>query len=88
MSEVRLSFPIAPLFLGSCAALVGQRPGIKLGICGDPKSIHFCQRLGFDYVSCSPHRLHLRSEIRARKAAVLEECRRRRSEEPAIRRQA
>ncbi|HEX6358761.1 putative PEP-binding protein [Actinophytocola sp.] len=34
------------------------RPGIKLGICGEhggnPASIAFCDRLGLDYVSCSP----------------------------------
>jgi pyruvate,orthophosphate dikinase len=37
------------------------RPNLKVGICGehggDPKSIHFCARLGFDYVSCSPFRV-------------------------------
>jgi pyruvate,orthophosphate dikinase len=37
------------------------RPGIKLGICGehggDPASIAFCNRVGLDYVSCSPFRV-------------------------------
>lgn len=37
------------------------RPQIKLGICGehggDPSSIAFCERLGLDYVSCSPSRI-------------------------------
>jgi pyruvate,orthophosphate dikinase len=37
------------------------RPGIKLGICGehggDPASIHFCEEVGLDYVSCSPFRV-------------------------------
>ena len=37
------------------------RPDIKLGICGehggDPDSINFCQKLGLDYVSCSPYRV-------------------------------
>jgi len=37
------------------------RPGIKLGICGehggDPASIHFCEEIGLDYVSCSPYRV-------------------------------
>ncbi len=37
------------------------RPDIKLGICGehggDPSSIDFCQRVGLDYVSCSPVRV-------------------------------
>src|SRR4029077_6961798 len=38
-----------------------QRPGLKLGICGehggDPASIEFCERTGLDYVSCSPFRV-------------------------------
>ncbi len=37
------------------------RPNIKLGICGehggDPASIHFCDKVGLDYVSCSPFRV-------------------------------
>jgi pyruvate, orthophosphate dikinase len=37
------------------------RPGLKVGICGehggDPASIHFCQAVGLDYVSCSPYRI-------------------------------
>ncbi|WP_088347944.1 MULTISPECIES: pyruvate, phosphate dikinase [Rhodomicrobium] len=37
------------------------RPNIKLGICGehggDPASIDFCERVGLDYVSCSPYRV-------------------------------
>jgi pyruvate,orthophosphate dikinase len=36
------------------------RPDIELGICGehggDPESIHKCERIGLDYVSCSPFR--------------------------------
>lgn len=38
-----------------------SRPDIKLGICGehggDPDSIQFCQKMGLDYVSCSPFRV-------------------------------
>ena len=38
-----------------------QNKSIKLGICGehggDPKSIHFCSRVGLNYVSCSPYRV-------------------------------
>ena len=38
-----------------------QNNKIKLGICGehggDPKSIHFCTKVGLDYVSCSPYRV-------------------------------
>ncbi len=37
------------------------RKDIKLGICGehggDPESIQFCQKMGLDYVSCSPYRV-------------------------------
>ncbi|MBF0325040.1 MAG: pyruvate, phosphate dikinase [Alphaproteobacteria bacterium] len=37
------------------------RPGLKLGICGehggDPSSVGFCQKVGLDYVSCSPYRV-------------------------------
>jgi pyruvate,orthophosphate dikinase len=38
-----------------------RRPGLKLGICGehggDPDSVHFFERVGLDYVSCSPFRV-------------------------------
>ena len=38
-----------------------QNKKIKLGICGehggDPKSIHFCSKIGLNYVSCSPYRV-------------------------------
>jgi pyruvate,orthophosphate dikinase len=37
------------------------RPDIELGICGehggDPASIHKCEAMGLDYVSCSPFRV-------------------------------
>jgi pyruvate,orthophosphate dikinase len=37
------------------------RPKLKCGICGehggDPASVHFCARVGLDYVSCSPYRV-------------------------------
>jgi pyruvate,orthophosphate dikinase len=37
------------------------RPDIKLGICGehggDPRSIHFFESVGLDYISCSPYRV-------------------------------
>ncbi len=51
------------------------RPGIKLGICGehggDPDSIHFCHRLGLDYVSCSPYRVAV-ARLAAAQAALQE----------------
>jgi pyruvate,orthophosphate dikinase len=38
-----------------------RRPGLKLGVCGehggDPDSVHFFERVGLDYVSCSPFRV-------------------------------
>ena len=37
------------------------RPDIELGVCGehggDPESIHFFEKVGLDYVSCSPFRV-------------------------------
>ncbi len=37
------------------------RPDLKLGICGehggDPDSVALCERMGLDYVSCSPYRV-------------------------------
>jgi pyruvate, orthophosphate dikinase len=37
------------------------RPNLKVGVCGehggDPRSIHFFDRVGLDYVSCSPFRV-------------------------------
>jgi pyruvate,orthophosphate dikinase len=37
------------------------KAGLKLGICGehggDPRSVIFCDRIGLDYVSCSPYRV-------------------------------
>ncbi len=45
------------------AAIKGKKQNkkIKLGICGehggDPKSIHFCSKIGLNYVSCSPYRV-------------------------------
>ena len=39
------------------------RPDLVLSICGEhggnPESIEFCRRAGFDYVSCSPYRVPL-----------------------------
>ncbi|MDQ3067624.1 MAG: pyruvate, phosphate dikinase, partial [Actinomycetota bacterium] len=52
------------------------RPEIKLGICGEhggePKSVAFCQRLGLDYVSCSPYRVPL-ARLAAAQAALAEQ---------------
>ncbi len=49
------------------------RPDIKLGICGehggDPTSIHFCEELALDYVSCSPFRVPI-ARLAAAQAAL------------------
>ncbi len=49
------------------------KPGIELGICGehggDPESIHKCERIGLDYVSCSPYRVPV-ARLAAAQAAM------------------
>jgi pyruvate,orthophosphate dikinase len=57
------------------AALKGRkvRPNIELGICGehggDPSSIEFCDKIGLDYVSCSPFRIPI-ARLAAAQAAI------------------
>lgn len=50
-----------------------KRNNIKLGICGehggDPASIDFCNRVGLDYVSCSPYRVPI-ARLAAAQAAL------------------
>ncbi|MBA3517663.1 MAG: pyruvate, phosphate dikinase, partial [Rhizobiales bacterium] len=50
------------------------RPDLKLGICGehggDPASIHFCESVGLDYISCSPFRVPI-ARLAAAQAALL-----------------
>jgi pyruvate,orthophosphate dikinase len=50
-----------------------REPGISIGICGehggDPRSIAFCERVGFDYVSCSPFRVPV-ARLAAAQAAI------------------
>ncbi|MGO9005935.1 MAG: pyruvate, phosphate dikinase [Beijerinckiaceae bacterium] len=49
------------------------RPGLKLGICGehggDPASIDFFEKVGLDYVSCSPFRVPI-ARLAAAQAAL------------------
>jgi pyruvate,orthophosphate dikinase len=49
------------------------RKGLKCGICGehggDPDSIKFCQKVGLDYVSCSPFRVPI-ARLAAAQAAL------------------
>ena len=57
------------------AAKMGRatRPDIHLGICGEhggnPASVEFCQRVGLDYVSCSPYRVPI-ARLAAAQAAI------------------
>ncbi|MEX2305944.1 MAG: pyruvate, phosphate dikinase [Pirellulales bacterium] len=49
------------------------KKGLKCGICGehggDPDSIQFCQKVGLDYVSCSPFRVPI-ARLAAAQAAL------------------
>ncbi|NHK28933.1 pyruvate, phosphate dikinase [Parvularcula flava] len=50
------------------------RENLKLGICGehggDPDSIHFVEKVGLDYVSCSPYRVPI-ARLTAAQSALL-----------------
>jgi pyruvate,orthophosphate dikinase len=52
------------------------RGDLKLGICGehggDPASIYFCEKIGLDYVSCSPYRVPI-ARLAAAQAAINKE---------------
>jgi len=69
---------LAPDGVGALVAMAFEkgratRPTLKLGICGehggDPASIHFCHRIGLDYVSCSPYRVPV-ARLAAAQAAL------------------
>jgi pyruvate,orthophosphate dikinase len=49
------------------------RKNLKIGICGEhggePNSIAFCNKLGLDYVSCSPYRVTI-AKLAAARAAI------------------
>ena len=51
------------------------RPTLHCGICGehggDPSSVEFCNKLGLDYVSCSPFRVPI-ARLAAAQAAIAE----------------
>ncbi len=57
-------------------ATKGRRvnPNLSLGICGehggDPASVAFCDKLGFNYVSCSPYRVPI-ARLAAARSAIL-----------------
>jgi pyruvate,orthophosphate dikinase len=50
------------------------RPELEVGICGehggDPSSIHFCNKVGLSYVSCSPFRVPI-ARLASAHAALL-----------------
>ena len=52
------------------------KPDLKLGVCGehggDPRSIHFFNSIGLDYVSCSPFRVPV-ARLEAGRAAVMQQ---------------
>jgi pyruvate, orthophosphate dikinase len=51
------------------------RPDLKIGICGEhggePKSVEFCNKIGLNYVSCSPFRVPI-ARLASAQAAVKE----------------
>lgn len=51
----------------------GRRPNLKVGVCGehggDPNSIQFFEKVGLDYVSCSPYRVPI-ARLAAAQAAI------------------
>ena len=76
--------PFASLDVGGVGELIkfasqeGRKtnPGLKLGVCGehggDPLSIHFFEKKGLDYVSCSPYRIPI-ARLSAAKATIMRE---------------
>ena len=52
------------------------RPELKIGICGEhggePDSVEFCHRIGFNYVSCSPYRVPI-ARLAAARAVLHDE---------------
>ncbi len=73
--------PFSTLDLDGVGALIelacergrAGRADLKLGICGehggDPATIAFCERVGLDYVSCSPYRVPI-ARLAAAQAAL------------------
>jgi pyruvate,orthophosphate dikinase len=63
-------------FLVEYATRMGREnnPKLHVGICGEhggePKSIHFCHKVGLDYVSCSPYRVPI-ARLAAAQASIL-----------------
>ncbi len=80
-AEILPADPFATLDIAGVGALMrlavergrAARADLKLGICGehggDPRSIRYCNALGLEYVSCSPHRLPV-ARLAAAQAAL------------------
>jgi pyruvate, orthophosphate dikinase len=80
-SKIFPADPFSTLDIDGVGALVelaceqgrAGRPDLKLGICGehggDPATIAFCERVGLDYVSCSPYRVPI-ARLAAAQAAL------------------
>jgi len=51
------------------------KPNLKIGICGEhggePSSVEYCHRVGFNYVSCSPYRVPI-ARLAAAQAVIKE----------------
>ena len=58
-----------------CVRGLSTKPELKLGICGehggDPASVAFFERIGLDYVSCSPYRVPI-ARLAAAQATIKE----------------
>jgi pyruvate, orthophosphate dikinase len=64
---------VGKLIAMACELGRKTRPDLKLGICGehggDPSAVTFCDRLGMNYVSCSPFRVPI-ARLAAAQAAL------------------
>jgi pyruvate, orthophosphate dikinase len=79
--EILLRDPFQSLDISGVGQLVemgvrkgrSAKPNLKVGICGehggDPDSINFCQKVGLNYVSCSPFRVPI-ARLAAAQAAL------------------
>jgi pyruvate,orthophosphate dikinase len=66
---------VGKLIQWACEAGRRTRQDLKLGICGEhggePAAVAFCDRLGMNYVSCSPYRVPI-ARLAAAQAALAE----------------
>ena len=66
---------VGQLIKGAVEKGKSVRPKLRTGICGEhggePSSVKFCAKIGFDYASCSPYRVPI-ARLAAAQAAVEE----------------